>query len=120
MVQSHGRRLPSFTNLKEFHKQMTRTIPEKTKMIIDIMESTWPACTEQLSEEVAANTSRFVAHAIISNPVTYGHFHCAKALRIPLQMSFPQPWTATPEYQHPSVPSLERSRTLSHTLGLML
>lgn len=101
MVQSHGRLLPSFTNPKEFRKEMTQAIPEKTKMINDIMESTWPACTDQLSEEIAANATPFVAHAIISNPVTYGHFHCANALNIPLHMAFPQPWTPTQEYPHP-------------------
>jgi hypothetical protein len=32
----------------------------------------------------------FVADAIISNPVTYAHAHCAEALGIPLHFMFPQ------------------------------
>jgi hypothetical protein len=34
----------------------------------------------------------FIADAIISNPVTYGHIHCAEALSVPLHIMFPQPW----------------------------
>lgn len=32
----------------------------------------------------------FVADAIISNPVTYAHIHCAEALGVPLHLMFPQ------------------------------
>jgi hypothetical protein len=32
----------------------------------------------------------FICDAIISNPVTYGHIHCAEALGVPLHMMFPQ------------------------------
>eukprot|EP00953_Heterococcus_sp_UTEX-ZZ885_P032529 16981-Heterococcus_DN1.PRE.4 len=38
---------------------------------------------------------------IISNPVTYAHIHCAEALRIPLHLFFPQPWTPTQAFPHP-------------------
>jgi hypothetical protein len=31
-----------------------------------------------------------VADAIISNPVSYAHAHCAEALGIPLHLMFPQ------------------------------
>jgi sterol 3beta-glucosyltransferase len=31
-----------------------------------------------------------MADAIISNPVTYGHIHCAEALGVPLHLMFPQ------------------------------
>jgi UDP:flavonoid glycosyltransferase YjiC (YdhE family) len=43
----------------------------------------------------------FVPDAIISNPVTYAHIHCAEALGIPLHMMFPQPWTPTKAFPHP-------------------
>ena len=42
----------------------------------------------------------FRAQAIISNPVAYGHIHCAEALRCPLLVAFPQPWTPTKEFPH--------------------
>ena len=43
----------------------------------------------------------FRAQAIISNPVTYGHVHCAEALGIPLHLMFPQPWLPTKAFPHP-------------------
>ena len=33
--------------------------------------------------------------AIISNPPTYGHIHCAEKLGVPLQMFFTMPWSPT-------------------------
>ena len=33
---------------------------------------------------------KFVADAIISNPVSYAHIHCAEALGVPLHLMFPQ------------------------------
>jgi len=43
----------------------------------------------------------FLADAIISNPVSYGHIHCAEALSIPLHIMFPQPWFPTKCFPHP-------------------
>eukprot|EP00604_Paraphysomonas_vestita_P002115 CAMPEP_0174818744 /NCGR_PEP_ID=MMETSP1107-20130205/1596_1 /TAXON_ID=36770 /ORGANISM="Paraphysomonas vestita, Strain GFlagA" /LENGTH=563 /DNA_ID=CAMNT_0016031063 /DNA_START=2103 /DNA_END=3794 /DNA_ORIENTATION=+ len=52
----------------------------------------------------------FVADAIISNPVSYGHIHCAEALGIPLHIMFPQPWYPTKSFPHPlSNMSFERT-----------
>lgn len=42
-----------------------------------------------------------MADAIISNPVTYGHIHCAEALGAPLHLMFPQPWLPTHAFPHP-------------------
>ena len=41
----------------------------------EITQSTWPACTAPDPSDEAGRA--FVPHAIIANPVTYGHFHCA-------------------------------------------
>ena len=38
---------------------------------------------------------RSSADGIIANPPSYGHFHCAEALHIPLHMIFTMPWTPT-------------------------
>ena len=35
------------------------------------------------------------AEAIIANPVSYAHFHCADRLKVPLHLYFPFPWTPT-------------------------
>lgn len=43
----------------------------------------------------------FVADAIIANPPSFAHIHCAEKLGIPLHMSFTMPWTPTKAFPHP-------------------
>ncbi|KAK5046700.1 hypothetical protein LTR84_007461 [Exophiala bonariae] len=43
----------------------------------------------------------FVANAIIANPPSFAHVHCAEALGIPLHIIFTMPWTPTRAYSHP-------------------
>ena len=50
-------------------------IPQQLIMLSDIINSCWDACVSRDSYE--SNTVPFRANAIISNPVTYGHLHCA-------------------------------------------
>ena len=57
-------------------------------MVTEIMKSTWDACTEAGKNK----NDPFIADAIVSNPPTMGHIHCAEALGIPLHIMFPQPW----------------------------
>jgi hypothetical protein len=76
-VKTAGRLIPDLLNEEE------RTVlPEKMQMLRDITFSTWPACTQPDPEDETQEP--FVADAIISNPVAYGHIHCAEALAIPL------------------------------------
>jgi hypothetical protein len=77
MVKSQGRLLPDLLSEEERNQ-----LPEKMQMLRDIVFSTWPACT--LPDPEDADLTPFVADAIISNPVSYGHLHCAEALAIPL------------------------------------
>lgn len=59
-------------------------------MTVDIMKSCWGACIEPTVNSVTKESTPFFADAIISNPVSYGHIHCAEALGIPLHLMFPQ------------------------------
>jgi hypothetical protein len=68
-------------------------------MTFDIMHSCWNACVDDDPE--GPELPPFLPDAIISNPVTYGHLHCAEALGIPLHLMFPQPWIPTKAFPHP-------------------
>ena len=59
-------------------------------MISDIIQNCWKACSMDKSGFNECDERVFHPHAIISNPVTYGHFHCAEKLGIPLHLMFPQ------------------------------
>lgn len=92
MVKTQGWVVPtSLETLKE--------LPENMSMIAAIIDSCWPACVDR--DPADATGSSFVADAIISNPVTYGHIHCAEALGVPLHVMFPQPWCPTKAFPHP-------------------
>jgi hypothetical protein len=67
--------------------------------IAEILEGTWRGCIEPGdglgSEKVGTPLTReeevdrlFIADAIIANPPSYGHIHCAEKLGIPLHMMF--------------------------------
>jgi len=55
---------------------MTKDVPEQMAMLGEIINSTWPACTAPDPEDPLQRL--FLADAIISNPVTYGHIHVAE------------------------------------------
>ncbi|KAL3162062.1 hypothetical protein ABBQ38_009126 [Trebouxia sp. C0009 RCD-2024] len=63
-----------------------------------IVMSTYKACVETDTE---GNGQPFTAQAIISNPPTYGHIHCAEKLGVPLHMFFTMPWSPTKAFPHP-------------------
>ena len=61
---------------------------------------------EQQLQQMEQQKIPFLADAIISNPPTFGHIHCAEALEIPLHMFFTMPWTPTVEFCHPMATTL--------------
>jgi sterol 3beta-glucosyltransferase len=63
-------------------------LPEKSKMVLKIIKSTWPAATE--ADPLDPDAQAFVADAIIANPPVIGHVHVAEALGIPCHIMFPQ------------------------------
>ena len=66
-------------------------------ILSDILESTWFACTANDDETALP----FTAEAIIANPPSFGHIHCAEKLQIPLHMMFTMPWSPTTSFPHP-------------------
>lgn len=70
MVRSKGLLIPT-------SRELIADIPENYAMTVAIMRSCWDAC---VSMEADDDSPQFIADTIISNPVSYGHVHCAEAL----------------------------------------
>ncbi|CAF0801884.1 unnamed protein product [Adineta ricciae] len=74
-------------------------IGKSRRVIGEILASTWKACIEDDDETGVP----FVAEAIIANPPSYGHIHCAQKLQIPLHIVFTMPWSPTIQFPHPFI-----------------
>jgi len=72
-------------------------VTKKRRTLADILASTWLACTAVDDETLIP----FTAEAIIANPPSFGHIHCAEKLQIPLHMMFTMPWSPTIAFSHP-------------------
>jgi hypothetical protein len=100
MVKTHGYILPSSPDV-------LKLVPENLAMLNDIINSCWGACVDvdpgpgDGKSDGTGSGRKFQADAIISNPVTYAHIHCAEALGVPLHLFFPQPWVPTKAFPHP-------------------
>ncbi|KFY94097.1 hypothetical protein V498_04056 [Pseudogymnoascus sp. VKM F-4517 (FW-2822)] len=90
MVKNPGL-LPSMGALRSGEVQKKRAMME------EMMEGCWNACIEP--DQDSGNP--FVADAIIANPPSFAHIHCAEALGIPVHIMFTMPWTATEAFTHP-------------------
>ena len=90
MVKNPGL-IPSMKSLRE------GDIERKRVMITEILDGCWKSCVE------ADPTSQepFIADAIIANPPSFAHIHCAQALGIPLHLMFTMPWSSTKAFPHP-------------------
>ncbi|KAE9003266.1 Sterol 3-beta-glucosyltransferase [Phytophthora rubi] len=97
MVKTGGHLIP--TKMETLQKD----VPRNMQMVNEILHSTWPAVAAADPEGggVGVRGKPFRAHAIISNPVTYGHIHVAERLGVPLHIMFPQPWVPTTAFPHP-------------------
>jgi len=74
-------------------------ISKKRKMIHEMLQGCWNSCIYPDPDSV--DKRPFVADAIIANPPSFAHVHCAQALGIPLHLMFTMPWTATKSFPHP-------------------
>ena len=74
-------------------------LSKNREVLTEILASTWRACTAEDDE----TGKSFTAEAIIANPPSYGHVHCAHKLLIPLHIMFTMPWSPTTAFPHPLV-----------------
>ncbi|QPC60681.1 hypothetical protein HYE67_002912 [Fusarium culmorum] len=90
MVKNPGL-IPSMKSLR------AGDIQKKRLMIAEMLEGCWRSCIEP----DPLNQQPFVADAIIANPPSFAHVHCAQALGIPLHLMFTMPWSSTKYFCHP-------------------
>ncbi|KAI6863237.1 sterol glucosyltransferase [Hortaea werneckii] len=83
--------IPSMRSLK------AGDIQKKRKMLAEMLRGCWRSCIEPDSQSGAP----FVADAIIANPPSFAHIHCAQALGVPIHMMFTMPWSSTRAFAHP-------------------
>ncbi len=72
-------------------------IQKKRRMMSEMLNGCWRSCVEEDEE----SQRPFVADAIIANPPSFAHIHCAQALGVPLHIMFTMPWTSTEAFPHP-------------------
>jgi UDP:flavonoid glycosyltransferase YjiC (YdhE family) len=72
-------------------------IQRKRAMVAEMLQGCWKSC---ISDDPVSKIP-FVADAIIANPPSFAHIHCAQALSIPLHLMFTMPWSSTRAFPHP-------------------
>ncbi|CAK5273757.1 unnamed protein product [Mycena citricolor] len=90
MVKNPGL-IPGMKSLRE------GDIQRKRGMMAEILEGCWHSC---VSPDPISKRP-FVAEAIIANPPSFAHLHCAQALSIPVHLMFTMPWSSTRAFPHP-------------------
>ncbi|RYP91583.1 hypothetical protein DL770_002297 [Monosporascus sp. CRB-9-2] len=83
-------------------------IGRRRAAMAEMFEGFWRACTNATDNEgdtrnlkMMGEKPPFVADAIIANPPSFAHIHCAEALGIPLHLMFTFPYTPTQAFPHP-------------------
>lgn len=99
MVKNPGL-IPSLNSLR------AGDIQKKRKMVAEMLEGCWWSCIRPDPK----SGSPFVANAIIANPPSFAHIHCAQALGVPLHLMFTMPWTSTRKFSHPLANMKKKSK----------
>ncbi|RYP86603.1 hypothetical protein DL769_000671 [Monosporascus sp. CRB-8-3] len=83
-------------------------IGRRRAAMAEMFQGFWRACTNATDNEgdirnlkMMGEKPPFVADAIIANPPSFAHIHCAEALGIPLHLMFTFPYTPTQAFPHP-------------------
>ncbi|KAJ5947875.1 hypothetical protein N7466_000890 [Penicillium verhagenii] len=72
-------------------------IQRKRAMVAEMLRGCWDSCIN----DDPVSGAPFVADAIIANPPSFAHVHCAQALSIPVHLMFTMPWSSTRAFPHP-------------------
>ncbi|KAI8962389.1 glycosyltransferase family 1 protein [Daldinia sp. FL1419] len=83
-------------------------IGRRRAAMAEMFDGFWRACINATDNEkdiqnikMMGEKDPFVADAIIANPPSFAHIHCAEALGIPLHLMFTFPYTPTQAFPHP-------------------
>ncbi|OAA62047.1 udp-transferase [Niveomyces insectorum RCEF 264] len=108
MVKNPGM-IPSLATVK------SGDIGRRRASMAEMFEGFWRACVDATDDphdirslKLVGDKEPFIADAIIANPPSFAHVHCAEALGIPLHLMFTFPYTPTQAFPHP-LASIKRS-----------
>lgn len=83
-------------------------IGRRREAMFEMFQGFWRACINATDDETDEENIKmmydkhpFVADAIIANPPSFAHIHCAERLGIPLHLMFTFPYTPTQQFPHP-------------------
>ena len=83
-------------------------IGRRRDAMFEMFQGFWRACINATDDEtLPANRKMmegkhpFVADAIIANPPSFAHVHCAERLGVPLHLMFTFPYSPTQQFPHP-------------------
>ncbi|KAL9585735.1 MAG: hypothetical protein Q9212_001354 [Teloschistes hypoglaucus] len=118
MVKNPGL-IPSLSTVK------AGEIGRKRDSMFEMFQGFWRACINSTDEEGdPANRSMmearnpFIADAIIANPPSFAHVHCAERLGIPLHLVFTFPYSPTQQFPHP-LANIKRSNVDTNYTNFM-
>src|SRR6186713_1123695 len=83
-------------------------IGRRREAMFEMFKGFWRSCINSTDDETdVANLKMmgerdpFIADAIIANPPSFAHVHCAECLGIPLHLMFTFPTSPTQQFPHP-------------------
>ncbi|CZR52059.1 probable sterol glucosyltransferase [Phialocephala subalpina] len=101
MVKNPGM-IPTMDTLKKGE------VGRRRDQMAEMFEGFWRACINATDDEkdeanlkMMGQKAPFIADAIIANPPSFAHIHCAERLGIPLHLMFTFPYTPTQAFPHP-------------------
>lgn len=83
-------------------------IGRRRDAMFEMFQGFWRACINATDDEPDTSNLKmmgdkhpFVADAIIANPPSFAHIHCAERLGVPLHLMFTFPYSPTQQFPHP-------------------
>ncbi|KAF4626342.1 hypothetical protein G7Y89_g11818 [Cudoniella acicularis] len=101
-------------------------VGKRRKGMAEILQGCWRSCADASEIKDDEDTSNepevrpFIANAIIANPPSFAHIHCAQKLGIPLHLIMP--WSPTYDFPHPiaNIQSSNASGSMTNELSYTL